>query len=227
MDQRWTRKDQAGVDGRHRSLLHDRQEQEDHAREARDHEVRSEGTQARDVQGNEAEVSTLSAQRSPHCGPRRVRRRLPHRRLQPKKRALCERAPLSCGAEAARVRRAPRAASARTPAARRCRCPRPCWHQACRSATSCSADTLVRVQSWRSSSRIVTSLSSTGLLAHAPGPAAASAPAGSCRRRGAASAWRRHALPARAVLRRPGAFSRVELGTAGTRSSRAYLAITS
>ena len=41
---------------RHRSLLHDRQEQEDHAGEDGDHEVRPEGAQARDLQGNEAEV---------------------------------------------------------------------------------------------------------------------------------------------------------------------------
>src|SRR4030095_12652401 len=38
-------------------FLHDRQEQEDDAGKARNDEVRSEGTQARDLQGNEAEVS--------------------------------------------------------------------------------------------------------------------------------------------------------------------------
>jgi large subunit ribosomal protein L28 len=54
--QRRTRKDQAGIHGRHRSLLHHQQEQEDHAREDVDHEVRPQGTQARRVQGNQAEV---------------------------------------------------------------------------------------------------------------------------------------------------------------------------
>ena len=38
-----------------------------------------------------------------------------------------------------------------------------CLHQVCRSATSCSADTLVRVQIWRNSSRMLTSLASCGL----------------------------------------------------------------
>ena len=42
-------------------------------------------------------------------------------------------------------------------------------HQACRSATSCSADTLVRVQSWRSSSRLATSVVSAAELAAAAG----------------------------------------------------------
>jgi len=37
-------------------FLHDQQEQEDHAREARIHEIRPEGPQARAVQGNQAEV---------------------------------------------------------------------------------------------------------------------------------------------------------------------------
>ncbi|CAA9398366.1 MAG: LSU ribosomal protein L33p @ LSU ribosomal protein L33p, zinc-independent, partial [uncultured Ramlibacter sp.] len=54
--QRRTRKDQAGVHGGHRPLLHHEQEQEDHAREDLDHEVRSQGAQARRVQRDQAEV---------------------------------------------------------------------------------------------------------------------------------------------------------------------------
>src|SRR5258706_173174 len=62
---RWTRKDQAGIQRRHRSLLHDRQEQKDDARKARDHEVRSEGSQARHVQRDQAEVKSSSLARNP------------------------------------------------------------------------------------------------------------------------------------------------------------------
>ena len=61
-------KDQARIERRHRSLLHDRQEQEDDAGEARDDEVRSEGTQARDLQGNETEIGrTAGSHRDPFC----------------------------------------------------------------------------------------------------------------------------------------------------------------
>src|SRR5665213_3324686 len=54
--QRWTREDQARIERGYRSLLHDRQEQEDDAREDRNDEVRSEGTQARDLQRDEIEI---------------------------------------------------------------------------------------------------------------------------------------------------------------------------
>ena len=59
-----------------------------------------------------------------------------------------------------------------------------------RSATDCSPDTLVRVQSWRSSSRIATSLASAGLWSQACATLALNSP-GSSARRGAASAARR------------------------------------
>ena len=60
-------------------------------------------------------------------------------------------------------------------------------HQACRSATSCSAETLVRVQSMRSSSRIATSLARYGLCATASATWRLHGVRESCRRRGAAS----------------------------------------
>ena len=41
------------------------------------------------------------------------------------------------------------------------------WHQACRSAASCSREEEVLIQSWRNSSRMVTILSSTGCSARA------------------------------------------------------------
>jgi large subunit ribosomal protein L28 len=55
-NQRRTRKDQAGVYGRHRSLLHHHQEQENHARQDGDFQVRSEGAQARRIQGSQDQV---------------------------------------------------------------------------------------------------------------------------------------------------------------------------
>ena len=99
---------------RHRPLLHDRQEQEDDAGEDRDHEVRSEGAQARDLQGNEAQVSDFAE-------PRRGRRGDP---LLSAMRRVARATLLACCDQPSM--RARHAGAARTPAARRCRSPRPC-----------------------------------------------------------------------------------------------------
>src|SRR5258706_8195702 len=57
------RKDQARVVRRHRTLLHDDEEQADHARQDRDQEVRSGGAQARRLQGRQTEVSPLRVEK--------------------------------------------------------------------------------------------------------------------------------------------------------------------
>src|SRR5450432_2578716 len=54
------RKNQAGIVGRYRPLLHDEQKQETDAGEDGDQEVRSRRPQARHVQGNEAQVTHSS-----------------------------------------------------------------------------------------------------------------------------------------------------------------------
>ena len=132
-----------------RSLLHDRQEQEDHARKDRDQEIRSRRAQAREVQGNEAEVAGRVA------------------RFRKKQRVAA--ATLFVASE----RRARQACAARRRRAKSCRAAIPLSSalrsHACRSATSCSADTFVRVQSRRSSSRIATSLARYGLDARSAG----------------------------------------------------------
>src|SRR5574343_314227 len=50
------RQDQTGIDRRHRSLLHHHQEQADHAQQDGNQKVRPGCPQARDLQGNQAEV---------------------------------------------------------------------------------------------------------------------------------------------------------------------------
>src|SRR6185436_5413511 len=59
------RKNQARILGRHRPLLHHHQEQAHQAREDRNAEIRSEGEEARDVQGRQAEVALPKDEKKP------------------------------------------------------------------------------------------------------------------------------------------------------------------
>src|SRR6266513_1865325 len=65
------RKDQARVIGRDRSLLHNNQEQAHYARQAGDQKVRSQGPQARALQGNEAEIKSPPKARRTSAGAAR------------------------------------------------------------------------------------------------------------------------------------------------------------
>ena len=157
--------------GRHRSLLHHGQEQEDDAREARIHEVRPEGTQARALQGNEAEVDdarTGSPRANPSTcsgplrGPFLVRSRVTRLRRAQLQRELLQRR------DAAAPRPACTRPADRPPIARPTR-----W---CAS----TADAVPRASppAWPASG-----------CRRPPGQLRLHGLAESCRRRGAASAW--------------------------------------
>jgi large subunit ribosomal protein L33 len=134
-----------------------------------DHEVRPEGSQACGIQGNQAEVI------QPGVFPQKTRSKAGGFLLPGRGPA---RGPPIWGPGPASIVSGARSAQAasKTRAARRCRCPR---RGGTRPADrpSCSRECEVLSHSWRSSSRMVTILSSTGMR-HAPGPAGASAAAG-------------------------------------------------
>src|SRR5688572_4183374 len=143
--QRRTRKDQAGIHCGYRPLLHHQQEQEDDARENVDHEIRPEGSQARGIQRDQAQVSwSLAANAAPKKKPRIAGLFFTS---SPQGYACAARSFIE------------NCCSATMPlsSARR--------HQACRSAASCSRDWEVFIHIWRSSSRMVTILSRTGWAA--------------------------------------------------------------